>query len=37
MPADATHVKLLEGGPERHMALAEVIGQLEFEQTGSGS
>jgi hypothetical protein len=37
MPADATHVKLLEGGPERHMALAEVIGQLEFQTTGSGS
>lgn len=37
MPADATHVKLLEGGPERHMALAEVIGQLEFEQAGGGS
>jgi hypothetical protein len=37
MPADATHVKLIEGGPERHMALAEIIGQLEFEQTGSGS
>ncbi|MFN8600710.1 MAG: transglutaminase-like domain-containing protein [Candidatus Binatia bacterium] len=37
MPADATHVKLLEGGPERHMALGEVIGQLEFEQTGGGS
>lgn len=37
MPADATHVKLLEGGPERHMALAEVIGQLEFKSEGSGS
>lgn len=31
MPVDATHVKLLEGGPERHMALAEVIGQLQFQ------
>jgi hypothetical protein len=30
MPADATHVKLLEGGPERHLALAELIGKLEF-------
>jgi hypothetical protein len=30
MPADATHVKLLEGGPERHLALAEMIGKLEF-------
>ena len=37
MPADATHVKLLEGGPERHMALAEVIGQLEFQSMGGGS
>jgi hypothetical protein len=37
MPADATHVKLLEGGPERHMALAEVIGQLELAAEGSGS
>jgi hypothetical protein len=30
LPADATHVKLLEGGPERHLELAELIGQLEF-------
>jgi hypothetical protein len=30
MPADATHVKLLEGGPERHLALAETIGRLSF-------
>jgi transglutaminase-like putative cysteine protease len=30
MPADATHVKLLEGGPERHLALAGVIGRLAF-------
>lgn len=41
MPVDATHVKLLEGGPERHIALAEVIGQLQFQAmdqaTGSGS
>lgn len=37
MPADATHVKLLEGGPERHVALAEVIGQLEFTAIGSES
>jgi transglutaminase-like putative cysteine protease len=37
MPVDATHVKLLEGGPERHMALAEVIGQLELEMVGSES
>ncbi len=30
MPTDATHVKFLEGGPERHVELAEVVGQLEF-------
>jgi hypothetical protein len=30
MPADATHVKLLDGGLESHVALAGVIGQLEF-------
>jgi hypothetical protein len=37
MPVDATHVKLLEGGPERHMALADVIGQLEFHRTEGDS
>jgi hypothetical protein len=30
MPADATHVKLLEGGPERHLELAQVVGRLAF-------
>jgi transglutaminase-like putative cysteine protease len=30
LPADATHVKLVEGGPERHLELAELVGQLEF-------
>jgi len=30
MPADATHVKLLEGGPERHVELADLVGRLEF-------
>ncbi len=30
LPADATHIKLIEGGPEQHMALASVIGQLAF-------
>jgi transglutaminase-like putative cysteine protease len=30
LPADATHVKLLEGGPERHVALAALVGQLGF-------
>jgi len=28
MPVDATHVKLIEGGPERHVRLAEVVGRL---------
>lgn len=30
MPADATHVKLLDGGPEKHVALAPIIGGLSF-------
>jgi Transglutaminase-like superfamily len=30
LPADATHVKLLEGGPERHVELASLIGRLGF-------
>ncbi|MDG2308700.1 MAG: transglutaminase-like domain-containing protein [Candidatus Binatia bacterium] len=29
-PADATHVKFLEGGPERHLELADIVGRLEF-------
>jgi transglutaminase-like putative cysteine protease len=37
MPADVTHVKLIEGGPERHLALAEVIGQLSFTAEEGGS
>lgn len=37
MPADATHIKLIEGGPERHLALAEMIGQLEFTALESAS
>ncbi len=38
MPADATHVKLLEGGPEQHLELAGIVGRLQFatmEETGS--
>lgn len=31
MPVDATHVKLLEGGPEKHAELLPVIGRLEIE------
>ena len=30
MPADATHVKFLVGGPEKHLELADVVGRLEF-------
>jgi transglutaminase-like putative cysteine protease len=31
MPADATHVKLIAGGPEVHAELAPAIGQLSLE------
>ena len=27
-PADATHVKFLEGGPEKHLALLKIIGRI---------
>jgi hypothetical protein len=30
LPVDATHVALLEGGPERHAALAGVLGRLQL-------
>jgi transglutaminase-like putative cysteine protease len=30
-PADATHIKFVEGGPEQHMALLKVIGQIKME------
>ena len=30
LPADATHVKLIEGGPERHLELAGIVGELAF-------
>ena len=30
IPADATHVKLIEGGLEQQMALAGIIGRLAF-------
>jgi hypothetical protein len=30
-PADATHVKFVEGGPEQHMALLKVIGRIKME------
>jgi hypothetical protein len=31
MPADATHIKLIEGGPEVHDGLLRVIGRLSME------
>jgi hypothetical protein len=34
VPADVTHVKLLEGGPEQHLELAGIVGHLEFATTG---
>ncbi|MCS6924952.1 MAG: transglutaminase-like domain-containing protein [Candidatus Binatia bacterium] len=33
-PADATHVKFVDGGPEQHLALLKVIGQVGIEVTG---
>jgi hypothetical protein len=30
-PADATHVKFIQGGPEEHLALLKVIGQVAME------
>jgi hypothetical protein len=30
MPADATHIKLVEGGPEQHVALAALVGRLDL-------
>jgi transglutaminase-like putative cysteine protease len=33
-PADATHIKFVEGGPEQHMALLKTIGQVRLEVVG---
>ena len=30
-PADATHIKFIEGGPEKHTALLKIIGQVAME------
>jgi transglutaminase-like putative cysteine protease len=30
-PADATHIQFIQGGPEEHLALLKVIGQLGIE------
>lgn len=37
MPVDATHVKLVEGGPERHLGLASVVGRLHFATAEAGT
>jgi len=37
MPVDATHVKLVEGGPERHLGLAAVVGRLFFATPEAGT
>jgi hypothetical protein len=37
IPTDATHVKLMDGGPERHIALVNVIGRLAFAVEGVSS
>ena len=37
MPADATHVRLVEGGPEQHVRLAEVVGRLTFTTMGDAT
>ncbi|MBM4268633.1 MAG: transglutaminase domain-containing protein [Deltaproteobacteria bacterium] len=37
LPADATHVKFLTGGPESHLELADVVGRLEFATVESPS
>lgn len=37
MPVDATHVKLVEGGPAAHVALAGLLGRLGFETVDEGT
>lgn len=36
MPADATHLKLIEGGPESHDSILRVVGRLSVRVLGSG-
>ena len=31
LPADATHIKFVEGGPEEHLALLQIIGKIGME------
>jgi transglutaminase-like putative cysteine protease len=35
MPADASHVKLLEGGPETHATLLPLLGNLAVDVVAS--
>ena len=35
-PADATHVALVEGGPDKDIALVGVIGRIRFEVESFG-
>ena len=35
-PADVTHIKFLEGGPEAHVALVSLIGRLRLDIISSG-
>lgn len=37
LPVDATHVKLVDGGPEQHLELGAVIGRLAFATVERGS
>lgn len=37
MPADVTHLKLVEGGPETHVALVPLIGKLSIRVLPDGS
>ncbi len=34
LPADATHIKFVEGGPEQHMGLLKVLGNVTLEVMG---
>jgi hypothetical protein len=36
MPADATHIKLVEGEPDRHVELVPIIGKLSLEVLEAG-
>ncbi len=36
MPVDATHIKLVEGEPDRHIELIPIIGKLRIDVVGAG-